>query len=277
MAFNQKAVMKSLKKFAIRIILLLSGLYILFLTIIYFFQEKLLFHPVALPQDYLSADLPPQIEEKFITVDDGVQLHGLLFKAKQNKGLVYYLHGNGGDVFSWGESTAQVITDLGYDLFIPDYRGYGKSTGNITSETQLHSDIEKAYAEITKEYKGKDIVIAGYSIGTGLATHLAMGKNIKALILEAPYYSLATLSDEKVPLIPDFVKKYTIRTNEWVGKVDAPVYLFHGTADKLIPYTHAERLAAENNNVQLTPVDGAGHNGINNSAVFIEKLEEILR
>jgi uncharacterized protein len=269
--------MKSLKKFAFRILLLLSGLYILFLILIYFFQEKILFHPVALPKDYLSADLPPYIEEKFITVDDGVQLHGLLFKSEQSKGLVFYLHGNGGDVFSWGESTAQMITDLGYDLFIPDYRGYGKSTGTITSEAQLHSDIDKVYAEITKEYNQKDIVIAGYSIGTGLATHLAMGKNIKALILEAPYYSLANLSDEKVPLIPDFTKKYTIRTNEWIGKVQVPVYLFHGTQDALIPYAHAEKLSAENKALQLIPVEGTDHNGINNSAIFAEKLEEILR
>ena len=85
-----------------------------------------------------------------------------------------------------------------------------------------------------KNYKGKAVVIAGYSIGTGPATYLAAHNKPKALILQAPYSSLTKLIDEKVPLVPDFVKRYAFKTEDIIGRVKAPVYLFHGLDDTLI-------------------------------------------
>jgi len=268
--------MKGYKKIVTRIFTTLIVLYGIVLLFVYFYQEKLLFHPTVLPQDYLTASLPLQIEEKFIPVDKDVNLHGLLFKTNQPKGLVFYLHGNGGNAYDWGATTAAQFNDLNYDIFILDYRGYGKSGGFIKNEEQLFNDVEKAYKKVAKLYTGKNIVIAGYSIGTGLATHLASGKKIKALILEAPYYSLAKLSDEKIPLIPDFVKKYPINTYKWIGNVNFPIYIFHGTNDELIPFNNSEILKAKSKFVQLTPLPGVGHNGINESYIFADKLKDIL-
>jgi len=268
--------MKKLKNVLTYTLCIVLGLYVFALVLIYFMQEKLLFHPDVVPKDYLSASLPSQIEEKFIPVDKNVNLHGLLFKAEKCKGLVFYLHGNGGNAYGWGEDTAQLFTGLGYDLFILDYRGYGKSDGTIESEAQINEDVQKAYNVMLKRYTANNIIIAGYSIGTGPATYLAAHNQPKALLLQAPYYSLSKLTDEKIPLIPDFIKRYKFETKDFIGQVKAPVYLFHGMDDTLIPYHHSEIL--KNNycpHATLIPLPLTGHNGINGDYLFRENLEKL--
>jgi len=128
-----------------------------------------------------------------------------------------------------------------------------------------------------KNYNEKNVIIAGYSIGTGPATQLAANHNCKALLLQAPYYSLTDLAGDKIPLIPEFVKRYKFETYKYIDKVAAPVYIFHGTADKLIPFTNAERLmkhakAAD----KLIPLPGEGHNAINESELYREELKRVL-
>lgn len=258
------------------IFIVIVGLYFLALCLVYFFQEKLLFHPQVLEQKHQFA-FTGSFVEIFIPVDDDVKLHGVLFKAKDSKGLVFYLHGNGGCVDGWGGCAAN-FTSSGYDLFMLDYRGYGKSGGAIESEAQMNDDTEKAFDFMQKKYKEGTIIIAGYSIGTGPAAHLAAAKNIKALILQAPYYSLTELESEKVPLIPEFVKRYKFNTGNEMLKVNAPIYLFHGTEDKLIPYKHSLKLKeTAGDRAVLIPLPGEGHNAINESDLFKEKLSEILK
>ncbi|AWH85274.1 alpha/beta hydrolase [Flavobacterium album] len=268
--------MKKIYRFGIGLLLCGTGLYLLALFLLYFFQEKLLFHPQVLEQEY-KFTFSDAFEEVYIPVSDDVKLHGILFRAKDSKGLVFYLHGNGGCVEDWGDAAAN-FTSAGYDLFMLDYRGYGKSGGTIESEAQINEDIEKAFAYMEKDYQLRNIIIAGYSIGTGPATHLAAKKKVKALILQAPYYSLTGLSGEKVPLIPEFVKRYKFNTGSEILKVNAPVYIFHGTEDKLIPYEHSLKLKKKaGDRAVLIPLPGEGHNAINDSALFKEKLSGILK
>lgn len=267
--------MKKVYGFCKRIALGVAGFYALSLALLYFFQEKLLFHPLVLDQKHRFS-FSNEFEEVYIPVEDDVNLHGILFKAKNSKGLVFYLHGNGGCVEGWGQS-AGLYNQAGYDIFIPDYRGYGKSDGHIESEEQLNADVEKAFSLLQEEY-GDNIIIAGYSIGTGPAAHLAAAKNVKGLILQAPYYNLTGLASEKVPLIPEFIKRYKFNTYDEIGKIKAPVFIFHGTEDKLIPFAHSQRLKEiDKDNVILIPLPGEGHNAINESYDFAGKLSDILK
>jgi len=270
--------MKKIRRILFFILVIISVLYIVALVLIYFAQEKLLFHPEVLAKDYLSGTLPPEIEEIKIPVDRDVYLHGLLSKVQKPKGLVFYLRGNGGSAYSWGMSTAEAFNGLGYDLFILDYRGYGKSDGYISSEAQINEDVQKAYNVMLKRYTANNIIIAGYSIGTGPATYLAAHNQPKALLLQAPYYSLSKLTDEKIPLLPDFIKRYKFETKDFIGQVKAPVYLFHGLDDTLIPYHHSEILKKDYcANATLIPLPLTGHNGINENYMFREKLEKLLQ
>jgi hypothetical protein len=118
--------------------------------------------------------------------------------------------------------------------------------------------------------------LVGYSIGTGLATHLAMHKNVKLLILQTPYYSLSEVMSDKAPFVPAFIKRYTIETNRFIKDVSAPIYIFHGTADELITYSHSERLIRLAKATDtLIPVTGGGHDMMNN-AFLNQELKRLL-
>src|SRR5690606_6034267 len=217
------------------------------LVVLYFNQESMIFHAAKSSHDLVyKFDRP--FEELNILSTDGNRLHGLLFKTENPKGLAFYLHGNAGTLEHWS-SIAPDYTDLGYDVFLLDYRGYGKSEGNIESEAQFLADVSAAYKTLSVRYE--NIVLIGYSIGTGPATYLASKNNPSALVLQAPYYSLIELADSRVPFVPDFLKKYRFKTNVFLTKVKCPVYIFHGTEDRLILFNHGQRLSKIGNRTQL--------------------------
>lgn len=120
-----------MKTLVITLILIALGLYILVCALLYAFQESIVFHPQKLSQEHGFQFNWPH-EEQYVTMKDGTVLNGLLFKADSSKGIILYLHGNGGSLDSWGW-VARVYTDLHYDVFMLDYRGYGKSGGTISS------------------------------------------------------------------------------------------------------------------------------------------------
>lgn len=253
-------------------------LYVLVCVLLYFQQERLLFFPDKLSADYRFR-FPGRWEERWITAPDGVQLHGLLFRADGGpcRGLVFYLHGNGGALDSWGH-VAPLYTDLGYDVFLLDYRGYGKSQGRISSETQLREDVEAAYQQLTRAYREDSVVVLGYSLGTGLAAGLAARHHPRRLILQAPYYSMQDMARSHYPWVPGFLVRYPLRTYELLPRVQAPVTLLHGTRDALISPTASQRLRG-----LLKPTDelillpGVGHNGMSDDAGYQREIRRLLR
>ena len=123
-------------------------------------------------------------------------------------------------------------TALGYDVFLPDYRGYGKSGGRISSQAQLLADADTVHRQLLAEYPESRTVILGYSLGTGPATWLAARHHPKLLILQAPYFSMRDMAARLYPFVPGFLLRYPMPTNELIGRVGAPVVLFHGDHDE---------------------------------------------
>lgn len=252
----------------------LGILYVLAMTALYFGQEKMIFHAARLPEDFRYESSQPY-EDCTIRCPDGNTLNGLLFKATQPKGVVLYLHGNAGTIAQWG-AIGPDYTALGYDVLVLDYRGYGKSKGDIESESQFFDDVTAAYKMLESRYR--NIVIVGYSIGTGPSAYLASKFRPSALVLQAPYYNLVELADSRVPFVPDFLKKYRFETNLYLPKVKCPVYIFHGTDDKLIAFHHGKRLSEllPKSQSKFFPLSGVGHGGINQDEQFLTELKIIL-
>jgi uncharacterized protein len=208
---------------------------------------------------------------------DGAAISALYFNANHPKGVVLYFHGNAGSLRSWG-TVAETFVKRGYDVLMPDYRGYGKSTGQIASEQMLHDDAAVAYQYLLGHYPEDQIVVYGRSIGSGIATYLAKSHRPRMLILETSYFSLKEIVRQHYPFVPGALLKYPLRTDLWIGDVECPVYLFHGTSDDLIPHSASERLAAlVRTEHQLITIVGGRHNDLGNFEQYGRQLDRILR
>ncbi|WP_025743341.1 alpha/beta hydrolase [Aquimarina pacifica] len=257
------------------ILKVIVGLYIILCGLLYFIQETLLFFPQKLDQNY-QFNFSQNFEELYFKTIDGKLLNGLLFKAVNTKGLIFYLHGNGGSLASWG-NISKFYTDLGYDLFILDYRSYGKSEGTINCQEQLFDDNQIVYNELKKTYKEKDIIILGYSIGTGLASKLASDNMPKHLILQAPYYSLTDMMRRRFSFVPTSILKYKFETNVYLKSCEMPITIFHGNKDGVIPYESSSKLKDDfEKQIHLITLNGQGHNGMSDNEDYRRELKVLL-
>jgi pimeloyl-ACP methyl ester carboxylesterase len=267
--------MKTLKFVFITLSCFFAVIYLLIVSYFYFNQEEMIFLPAKLSIDY-KFDFKQDFEELNIPSFDNKNLNGLLFKAENSKGLIFYLHGNAGALDTWGD-IAENYTNLGYDVFILDYRSYGKSEGTIENEEQFYKDISFAYKKLLARYDENKVVIIGYSIGTGPATYLASKNKPKMLILQAPYYNLTELSDSRVPFMPDFLKKYKFETNVFITKLKSPVFIFHGNKDHVISYSNSVKLSKLlKPNDHFYTLKDQDHSGVNDNQEFLKELKIIL-
>ncbi len=250
-------------------------IYLLYVSYVYCNQGELIFIANKLPNDY-KFEFNQNFEELNIPSFDNKKLNGLLFKTLNPKGLVFYLHGNAGSLDTWG-SVAKNYTDLGYDIFILDYRGFGKSEGEIESQEQVFQDLTFTYNKLMTRYDRNKVVIIGYSIGTGLAAYLASVENPEKLILQAPYYNFIEFSSGRVPFVPDFLKKFKFETNKYIVKVKSPIYIFHGNKDQVISCDNSIRLQKLLKSTdKFFILEDQDHLGMNENSDFQEELKKIL-
>ena len=246
--------------------------YALAVGAVYIRQESLLFFPEPLAADHACPHAG--VEERFIPVD-GAVLHALHFRQPNARGLVFFLHGNSGNNAEWLPDT-EFYERTGYDVFMLDYRGFGKSTGRITSEAQLHEDVEAAWNAVAPEYKGRRIVITGRSLGSGPAAFLATKVDGDLLVLVSPYSSVREAAAEQYPWVPMNLLRYPMPTREWLPQVKMPVMLIHGEDDAMIPIAHAERLMRYRPDAELLRLAGAGHADVHGAPLYTQRLVERL-
>ena len=112
-------------------------------------------------------------------------------------------------------------------------------------------------------YDEDNIILAGYSIGSGMAAHLAANNHPNQLILKAPYFSLAHQMQENFAWVPSFLLRYNIETHKYLEKTACPVTIFHGENDKVIPVAHSKLLEQHLKDVvNCNYLPMQGHNGI---------------
>ena len=252
------------------------ALVVLIAAWLWFRQESLLFKPVPLPATIALATAP-DVKEVQIDVN-GAHLSALHLKREDAKGLVFFLHGNAGNLQTWFVN-ADLYRAANFDLFMVDYRGYGKSMGEITSEDQLRADVRAAFDKVAPQYAGKKIVVYGRSLGSGLAAMLSadLGRDAKLpqpdlTVLVSPYSSMVALAGEVYPLVPQSLLRYPLRTDLAVGTIKGPLLLFHGAADTLIPPSHSATLKTLAPRAEILLVPGAGHGDIQTFAAYRDRF-----
>ena len=236
--------------------------------LVYWKQEALIFHPTPLGTDY-HFELPDVTELRILV--EGATLSALHFKQANPKGIVFFLHGNAGNLESWLTSI-DFYRSVNYDLFIIDFRGFGKSTGHIESEAQLHRDVLQAWQSIAPQYVGKKKVVVGRSLGTGLAAEFSMAAKPDLTVLISPYLSLNAMAQERYPWLPSIINRYPMRSDEWLPQIKTPVMILHGSIDGIIPIAQSEALARTRPQTEFVVVPGAGHNDIHKSPIYLDTL-----
>ena len=221
--------------------------------LLHVFQEKLIFLPEEIAKNY-AYDFPFDFEEVNLKTADNETINALHLKAENPKGIILFFHGNQGNLIRWGAITSY-FTQFNYDVFVIDYRGYGKSTG-FFNETNMYADALLSYEHVKKQFLEKNIIVYGRSLGTGLATKVASMNNPRMLVLACPYFSMSKNVKRYLPFIPlGLVMRYQMPTYKWIKYVDCPINIIHGTSDKVIKFTSSLRLSKMRPNLtRLYPV-----------------------
>lgn len=200
------------------------------------------------PYTKLSAtpkDWNLKFDDVELTSSDGIQLHGWYLPANKSMQVVLFFHGNGGNISHRRESL-EIFHSLGLNVLIIDYRGYGRSKGNI-SEQGLYLDAMAAWQYLVnkRNFEPRNIIIFGRSLGGAVATHLAAQVNNKALIVESTFSSVKDMASIIMPVMSKLIYlRYKFNTEKLISKIDSPLLLMHSQEDDVVPYELGEKVFA---------------------------------
>ncbi|HLF44944.1 MAG TPA: alpha/beta hydrolase [Chitinophagaceae bacterium] len=253
-------------------------IYVLGAIALYFLQDAILFRPKSLKSTY-KYDFPEKHEDINIPVNDNSNLNIIRFFSTDTitKGAVLYFHGNKKNI-AWYAKYPPFFTRHGYEVWMIDYPGFGKSTGRFTEEN-LYNWAGYLYKYVNSKFSSEHIIIYGKSMGTGIASQLASKQACKSLILETPYYNFPSILKTYLPFYPiNRMIKYEFPTHRYLLHTHVPVTIFQGTADRIVTYSNAERLK-----VFLKPgdefisIEGGSHNDLFKFKQTISKLDSLLK
>jgi fermentation-respiration switch protein FrsA (DUF1100 family) len=237
-----------------RALLTLSGflgvLYVAFGLVLYLFQGNMVFLS-GLPGRELEAspaDAGLDFEEVFIDTADGERLHGWYVRTAAPRGTLLFLHGNAGNISHRLESIA-IFVQLGLDVLIVDYRGYGRSSGR-TTESGTYEDARAAWRYLvdTRGVEPAGIIVFGRSLGGAVAAWLAGRHRPGGLIVESTFSSAADMARRLYPLYPArLLARLKYPAAENLRRVDCPVMVVHSRDDEIVPYAMGRALYAAAN------------------------------
>jgi len=224
------------------IIIAIAGAFIIFAGFLFIFQSRLVYYPERL----LLAD-PGSIGLYFENISfetsDSIELSGWFIPGDNARGVILFCHGNAGNISHRLESI-QIFHQLGLDVFIFDYRGYGQSEGKPT-EHGTYEDAEAAWQYLVEERQmsPSQVIIFGRSLGGAVASWLAQSHTPGALILESTFTSLPDIAATLYPYLPvRLLLRFEYDTAEYLSRVYCPVLIVHSPDDEIMPFRHGQQL-----------------------------------
>ena len=239
-----------------------AAAYVLLVVLMWHFQERIAFPaPRAPVPDPQSLGLDG--ERLTLTAADGTRLVGW-YLAPNGSGkapALLWFYGNGENIGAiW--PVLREFRPPEFALLAVDYPGYGASDGRPT-EAGLHAAAEAAYAALAAraEVDSSRIVVYGRSLGTAVASWIAARRSVAGLVLESPFTSAREMSRQHYGLFPRFVLRLELDNIANVTRLEAPLLVFHGSADMLVPPSMGRRVAAAARHpAEFVDIARAGHN-----------------
>ena len=253
-------------------------IYGLIAALFYAYQQHFFFQPKQLDTShkYQFVHGIPYTETK-LAFDSSTVIDVIRFlPADSVKGIVLFFHGNNSNIEHYSQY-APYFTQKGYECWMPDYPGYGRSTGKMDVDVLQKLSIQ-LYKMARVKYKPSEIIIYGKSLGTGLAAYLASQRDCRHLVLESPYYSLSSVADNYLFFLPVHrLVKYNLDTYRYFDDVTAPITVIHGGKDPLIPLTNSASLMAHMKSTDAFYIIRDGnHNNLTAFSKYTQVIDSVL-
>lgn len=265
-----------------KLLLFGAGAYALLVAFVYFTQASLLYYPNVAGRALVAtpADIGLAFEDADLTTADGVRLHGWFVPAPDARGTLLFFHGNAGNI-SHRLDSIRIFHRLGLDVFIIDYRGYGRSDGK-PGEQGTYRDADAAWRYLV-ETRGVDparIVVFGRSLGAAIAAYLGAVQRPGALILESPFASVESMGRRLYPFLPvRWLNRFGYETAEYVQRIACPVLVVHSRNDEIIPIAEGRAVfAAAPDPKRFLEIRGGHNDGfLVSGAAYVGGLDGFLR
>ena len=238
-----------------------------------YFEDKFVYFP---SKDLLET--PTNYGLKYEQVNlisaDGTKIMAWSILHNDKAPWLIYLHGNGENISRYLTLTTKLY-ELGINIFMLEYRGYGKNEGK-PSELGLYQDAESAYQYVLeKATSANKIILYGYSLGSGVAVELATRQKISALILEAPYKSVPDVAKDIYRIVPYRLMKNLYASKDKISQVNVPLLIIHSSDDRAIPFSHGKALFDLAHGPKTFVEIQGGHTAMLNKATQARGLIEV--
>jgi pimeloyl-ACP methyl ester carboxylesterase len=226
------------------------------------FERRFIYFP-ARDLPLTPRELGMSFEDVALTAEDGVRLHGWYLPTRGSRLTVLLSHGNAGNIADRLDRALLIQARLGADVFLYDYRGYGRSQGS-PDEEGTYRDARAAYAHLTGErHLGAErVVLFGESLGCAVAMQLALERPCRALVLESAFTSVPQMARVAYPFLPlaPFVRTRYDNLAK-APKLKVPLLLLHGDRDRIVPFEQGRRVfEAAPEPKRFYAIAGADHN-----------------
>ena len=228
------------------------------------------------------ADEGLEYEDVFFSASDGVQIHGWFVPGESDTTLLWF-HGNAGNVSHRVDNISLLHERLGINIFIFDYRGYGRSEGTV-SEKGMYMDAEAAMDHLRSRNADEKLVLFGRSLGAGVAVEMATRHPVYAIILESPFTSIEAIAKHTNPVLSAVVPVGAVLRSKYdslakIKDVRSPLMVLHGDRDEIAPFELGRELfEAANEPRRFYTIAGAGHNDtyLVGGEAYFEALESFI-
>jgi uncharacterized protein len=232
-----------MKKRMLSFIAVLAIVYLGLLALLYVFQRNLMYFPNTARPDAVTAGAEPSLRLVAYQSADNIELTSLFRPPPSSSApVLVHFHGNAGNI---GDRVGRIVpfAQAGMGILLAEYRGFGGNAGTPTEEG-FYIDARATIGYLQQQGVAPErMVFYGESLGSGVAVQMATEYPCSALVLEAPYSSVADVAQGRYWMFPvKSLVKDRFDSTAKIGKVRCPVFIMHGTADRVIPIKYSERL-----------------------------------
>jgi pimeloyl-ACP methyl ester carboxylesterase len=245
--------------------------------ILYFLQSRMLFMPYAagqgIDEEQIAAE--PGLERMQVGHSDGIATEAWLVRSRIEpvRGLVCFLHGNA-ELIDYNLAEAREWNARGFDVLLPEYRGYGRSPGSPSQDAIVRDTLD-AIGAVAGAGEYPSTILHGRSLGSGVAVQVALrlGDRCSAVIMDSPFRSVASFAWRYG--VPPALVRNPFRSDEALPSLDCPILILHSPQDEIVPFSHGEALAALNPRATLVPLEGSHNSGLSMTRAYWSAIDAL--